>query len=81
MPVSYIEVGGLVLIIVAGFGQGADVFARLPELWPSTNDTTAWSGVAGTALIAVFAFIGFEHLVNVAEERRNQAARCLVPCS
>lgn len=31
----------------------------------------AWSGVAGTALIAVFAFIGFEHLVNVAEEMKE----------
>jgi amino acid transporter len=68
---TLVEVGGLVLIIVAGFGRGTDVFARLPELWPSANDTTAWSGVAGTALIAVFAFIGFEHLVNVAEEMKE----------
>ena len=69
---TLVEVGGLVLIIVAGFfGQGAEVFARLPELWPSANDTAAWSGVAGTALIAVFAFIGFEHLVNVAEEMKE----------
>jgi APA family basic amino acid/polyamine antiporter len=32
------------------------------------TDMTAWIGIAGTALIAVFAFIGFEHLVNIAEE-------------
>lgn len=68
---TLVEVGGLVLIIVAGFGQGTEVFARLPELWPSLNDTAAWSGIAGTALIAVFAFIGFEHLVNVAEEMKE----------
>jgi APA family basic amino acid/polyamine antiporter len=31
----------------------------------------ALTGIAGTSLIAVFAFIGFEHLVNVAEEMKN----------
>jgi APA family basic amino acid/polyamine antiporter len=65
---TLVEVGGLVLIIAAGFGQGSDVVTRLPEMWPALADSAAWAGVAGTALIAVFAFIGFEHLVNVAEE-------------
>ena len=68
---TIIEVGGLVLIIVAGLGHGTDVVTRLPEIWPSAGDTTAWIGIAGTALIAVFAFIGFEHLVNVAEEMKE----------
>lgn len=65
---TLVEVGGLVLIIVAGLGHGADVVTRLPEIWPSAGDTAAWIGIGGTALTAVFAFIGFEHLVNVAEE-------------
>lgn len=68
---TLIEVGGLVLIIVAGLGHGTDVVTRLPEIWPSAGDTKAWVGIAGTALIAVFAFIGFEHLVNVAEEMKE----------
>ena len=68
---TLIEVGGLALIIIAGLGHGTDVVTRLPEIWPSAGDTTAWVGVAGTALIAVFAFIGFEHLVNVAEEMKE----------
>jgi basic amino acid/polyamine antiporter, APA family len=68
---TLIEVGGLVLIIVAGLGHGTDVVTRLPEIWPSASDTTAWVGIAGTALIAVFAFIGFEHIVNVAEEMKE----------
>jgi APA family basic amino acid/polyamine antiporter len=68
---TLIEVGGLVLIIVAGLGHGTDVVTRLPEIWPSASDTTAWVGIAGTALTAVFAFIGFEHLVNVAEEMKE----------
>ncbi|MES2197237.1 MAG: amino acid permease [Pseudomonadota bacterium] len=68
---TLIEVGGLALIIVAGLGNGTDVFTRLPEIWPSAGDTTAWVGIAGTSLIAVFAFLGFEHLVNVAEEMKE----------
>jgi basic amino acid/polyamine antiporter, APA family len=68
---TLVEVGGLVLIIIAGLGHGTDVVTRLPEIWPSSGDATAWIGVAGTALIAVFAFIGFEHLVNVAEELKE----------
>ncbi|WP_375310369.1 amino acid permease [Bradyrhizobium sp. A5] len=68
---TLVEVGGLVLIIVAGLGHGTDVVTRLPELWPSVGDTAAWTGIAGTSLIAVFAFIGFEHVVNVAEELKD----------
>lgn len=68
---TLIEVGGLVLIIVAGLSHGTDVVTRLPEIWPSAGDTTAWIGIAGTTLTAVFAFIGFEHLVNVAEEMKE----------
>jgi basic amino acid/polyamine antiporter, APA family len=51
---TLIELGGLVLIIAAGFGSGSGIV-----------------GLSGTTLIAVFAFIGFEHLVNVAEEMKN----------
>ncbi|WP_431201922.1 APC family permease [Bradyrhizobium betae] len=68
---TLVEVGGLGLIIVAGLGHGTDVVARLPELWPSVGDAAAWTGIAGTSLIAVFAFIGFEHVVNVAEELKD----------
>lgn len=68
---TIVEVGGLALIVVSGISHGTDVFTRLPEMWPSTSNATAWGGVAGTALLAVFAFIGFEHLVNVAEEMKE----------
>ena len=68
---TVVEVCGLGLIIIAGLGHGTEVFTRLPEIWPSAGDQAAWIGIAGTALIAVFAFIGFEHLVNVAEELKE----------
>jgi amino acid transporter len=68
---TLIEVGGLLMIIAAGLGQGSSVITRLPEIWPSASDANAWIGLGGTALIAVFSFIGFEHLVNVAEEMKQ----------
>ena len=68
---TLVEVGGLVLIIVAGLGRGTDVVTRLPEILPAAGDTTAWIAIGGTALTAVFAFIGFEHLVNIAEEMKQ----------
>lgn len=68
---TLIEVGGLVMIIAAGLGAGSDVVTRLPEILPASGDITVWVGLSGTTLIAVFAFIGFEHLVNVAEEVKS----------
>ena len=68
---TLIEVGGLVLIIGAGFANGHSMLARFPEMVPSPNDVNAWLSVGGTTLIAVFAFIGFEHIVNVAEELKQ----------
>lgn len=68
---TVVEVGGLVLIILAGLTRGTEVIVRLPEMWPAAYDTAAWAGLAGTSLIAVFAFIGFEHLVNVSEEMQQ----------
>ncbi len=68
---TFIELGGLVLIILASVGAGSGVVTRLPEIWPAAGDIGVWVGLSGTTLIAVFAFIGFEHLVNVAEEMKN----------
>ncbi|MDF2118532.1 amino acid permease [Roseiarcaceae bacterium H3SJ34-1] len=67
---TLIEVGGLLLIIGAGVLAGPQIITRLPEAIPPFT-VTAWTGVAGTALVAVFAFIGFEHLVNVSEEMKQ----------
>lgn len=64
---TLVEVGGLMLII--GFGlTRPEVVTRLPELVPVPFSLTIGAGIGATALLAVFAFIGFEHLVNVSEE-------------
>ena len=60
-----------VMIGAARFGTGSGVVTRLPEMLPAPGDIAVWVGLSGTTLIAVFAFIGFEHLVNVAEEMKN----------
>lgn len=68
---TLIEVAGLVLIIAAGLGSGTGIITRLPEMLPAAGDMSAWIGLSGTTLIAIFAFIGFEHLVNIAEELKD----------
>ncbi len=68
---TVVEIGGLLLIVAAALLDSGPLISRLPELWPSAGDLTAWTGVAQTTLLAVFAFIGFEHLVNISEEMKN----------
>jgi basic amino acid/polyamine antiporter, APA family len=68
---TLIEIGGLVLLIVAGASRGGELITRLPEGLTSLSSGTALGGILGTALLAVFAFIGFEGLANIAEEVRE----------
>jgi amino acid transporter len=68
---TVVEIGGLLLIVAAALLDSGPLISRLPELWPAVDDLTAWTGVAQTTLLAVFAFIGFEHLVNISEEMKN----------
>jgi amino acid transporter len=68
---TLIEIGGLAAIVIGGFGGSPELIARLPEVIPSTLDGVLWSGILSAGLLAFFAFIGFEDMVNVAEEVRN----------
>ncbi len=67
---TIIEVGGLLIVI------GGALF-HLPEApidWSGffvAGDMAAWSGVFAGALLAFYAFIGFEDMVNVAEEVKD----------
>lgn len=67
---TLIEIGGLLLLIAAGVVSDAPIITRLPEVIPTFNPA-ALAGLVGTILLAVFAFIGFEGLANVAEEVRQ----------
>jgi amino acid transporter len=68
---TVIEVGGLLLLILAGMASGPELVTRLPEVLPPLGDAGVVAGLMGTVMLAVFAFIGFESLANVAEEVRD----------
>ncbi|KFE34510.1 APC family permease [Thioclava atlantica] len=61
---TLVEVVGLGLVIWAGFSAPPSVdLATLPA--------PHWPGIAAAASLAFFAFIGFEDMVNMAEEMRD----------
>ena len=64
---TVVEIIGLLIIIYIG----RDSFSLLPEqltaLTPSF-DVSIWAGIAMGSFIAFYAFLGFEDIVNVAEE-------------
>lgn len=68
---TMIEVGGLLVVIGAGLIWEPGVVTRLPEAVSGLNTSAAFVGLVGAGLLAVFAFIGFEGIVNVAEEIKD----------
>jgi amino acid transporter len=70
---TVIEVGGLMLLIAAGAWWSPDLVTHLPEAVPPLGNPIAVAGIASAALLAVFAFVGFEGLVNIAEEVHDPA--------
>ena len=68
---TIIEVLGLLVIVAAGFWQSPDLLTRLPEVIPPVTDSAALIAVFTTSLVAFFAFIGFDDVVNLVEETKN----------
>ena len=65
---TVIEVGGLMVIVAAGLYFDPGLPLRAGELIPSFSEAAPWLGVIGATLLAFFAFVGFEDIVNLAEE-------------
>lgn len=65
---TLVEVGGLVAIIVAGFGADLDLAGAASFFTLPPADMEVWAGLAAASLLAFFAFVGFEDLANIAEE-------------
>lgn len=74
--VTALEIGGLLLIIwVGGFAPAAGV-THIAEIVPPLEGAV-WFSVLTGAFLAFYAFIGFEDMVNVAEEVKD--ARRVMP--
>lgn len=67
---TFIEVLGLLLIIAVASPKAIEFSPQLPEL-QSLSDPVVLQGVFVGAFLAFYAFIGFEDMVNVAEEVRD----------
>jgi amino acid transporter len=67
---TMIEIGGLLLVIIAGLPALSWAPDRMGELLPGGAFGT-WAGVVAGGFLAFFAFIGFENLANMAEEARD----------
>jgi len=65
--VTVIDIGLLIVVIAGGSSELAAIPARLPELLPPL-DGIAWIGIIAGAVLAFYAFLGFEDMVNLAEE-------------
>lgn len=66
--ITLVEVGGLLAVIVVG----ADAFSTLPERWTDfVPEGAAWPAIFVGATLSFYAFIGFEDMVDVAEEVRD----------
>ena len=65
-----IELFGLLYILWIGADALLALPERVPEMIPSWN-VAEWAAVSSGAFLAFYAYIGFEDMVNVAEEVRN----------
>jgi amino acid transporter len=63
---TLVEVGGLLMVIGFGWDHLGEAPGRAAEMLPA--DGPGLSAVASTAILAFYAFLGFEDMVNVAEE-------------
>jgi amino acid transporter len=64
---TVLEIAGLGLVVYQGVTMIPDLGVALGDLVPPP-EIGAWSGILAASLLAFFAFIGFEDMVNVAEE-------------
>ena len=68
--VTLIEIAGLLLIIWVARDEFVTLPVRSHELMPGL-DSAIWLGILSGSFLAFYAFIGFEDMVNVAEEIKD----------
>ncbi len=67
---TFIEIGGLLLILWIGLPQLQTLPERVPELIPPL-EWDVWYAIFLGGFLAFYAFLGFEDMVNIAEEVKN----------
>ena len=67
VAITVLEIIGVLMIIVIGGSDLLTIPARLPELIPPF-DPGVWTMILFAGFLAFYAFIGFEDMVNMAEE-------------
>lgn len=71
---TLLEIGGLLIIVAASLlSHPSEISAVAATVLPTTLDPSVWRGIFGAFMLAVFAFIGFELIVNLAEEAHAPA--------
>ncbi|WP_227339907.1 APC family permease [Sphingopyxis sp. P8] len=70
--VTLVEIAGLLLVISWGLAGTRSTGAAAADLVPDFSSDT-WAGIGAASLLAFFAFVGFEDMVNVAEEVQEPA--------
>ncbi|MCH9646402.1 MAG: amino acid permease [Proteobacteria bacterium] len=68
---TLIEISGLLIIIWFGRDYLSNIDTQIYINAFAFNDAALWVGVFAGAFLAFYAFIGFEDMVNVAEEVKN----------
>lgn len=72
MLITVIEVGALLYICVVNVDALQELSIRWKEIIPSGSDNDFyWVGLLAGSFLAFYAFIGFEDMVNIAEEVRD----------
>lgn len=64
---TVVEIIGLLIILYVGRDAFTLIPVKLPEMIPPL-DTSIWAGIFMGSFIAFYAYLGFEDIVNVAEE-------------
>lgn len=68
---TLVEVGGLMAIVGGAALSGMDLSGQALDMVPHSFSPMIWAGIAGSSLLAFFAFIGFEDIDSIAEETVN----------
>ena len=68
--ITLMEVGGLLLIVFVGQDSFANLASTLPKMIPAF-EMGSWTMIFSGVVLSFYAFIGFEDMVNVAEEVKD----------